>query len=238
MTTDPRAERKLPPSGAAAVNLPLAWQDLLRRTDLRGPGLFAAGYLAVSAFAALASGNGEFVFYIVVMCVLAVCVLAVHRRVLLSSGLLWCLSAWGLMHMAGGLMPVPENWPINGEQRVLYSLWLIPGVLKYDHITHAFGFGVTTWLCWQGLQRILSEAADVPVEAIRPTPGSLVLCAAGGMGFGALNEVVEFAAVLLMPSTNVGGYLNTGWDLVANLAGCLLAAVVILVGGQRETAAE
>jgi len=43
------------------------------------------------------------------------------------------------------------------------------------------------------------------------------------MGLGALNEVVEFAATRLMPRTNVGGYENTGWDLVSNLAGCLIA---------------
>lgn len=183
--------------------------------------------MAISAVAAIVGGNREFVFYIIVMSLLAVAVLAVHRRVLLSSGLLWCLSAWGLMHMAGGLMPVPESWPINGDQRVLYSLWLVPGYLKYDHITHAFGFGVTTWLCWHGLRRLLAVTAKRPIETVRPTLGSLVLSAAGGMGFGALNEVVEFTAVLLMPSTNVGGYTNTGWDLVANLAGCVVAAVVI-----------
>jgi hypothetical protein len=60
-----------------------------------------------------------------------------------------------------------------------------------------------------------------------------VLCAAGGMGFGALNEVVEFVAVLTLPETNVGGYENTGWDLVANLVGCVLAAVLIRLMDRR-----
>jgi hypothetical protein len=227
MTTDFTSERNLSPQPPAHPPLPLSWRQVLTRPEVQRPALFAGGYMAISAVAAIVGGNREFVFYIVVMCVLAAAVLAVHRRVLLSSGVLWCLSLWGLMHMAGGLMPVPESWPINGDQRVLYSLWLVPEYLKYDHITHAFGFGVTTWLCWQGLRRILSVTAGVPIETVRPTLGSLVLCAAAGMGFGALNEVVEFTAVLLMPSTNVGGYLNTGWDLVSNLAGCVVAAVVI-----------
>ena len=56
-----------------------------------------------------------------------------------------------------------------------------------------------------------------------------------GMGFGALNEVVEFAAVLLIPDTNVGGYTNTGWDLVSNLVGCVIAATAI-AWGQRGKA--
>jgi hypothetical protein len=55
----------------------------------------------------------------------------------------------------------------------------------------------------------------------------LVLCAAGGCGFGAFNEVVEFIAVLTIPNTNVGGYENTGWDLVANLVGSVSAAILI-----------
>ena len=47
------------------------------------------------------------------------------------------------------------------------------------------------------------------------------------MGFGALNEVVEFIASLTLPETNVRGYENTGWDLVFNLLGSLLAAIII-----------
>jgi hypothetical protein len=46
-----------------------------------------------------------------------------------------------------------------------------------------------------------------------------------------LNEIVEFAATLLVPETNVGGYLNTGWDLVANATGATTAALVIWLRG-------
>ena len=125
--------------------------------------------------------------------------------------------------MAGGLLHLPDGWPMeNGS--VLYNLWLIPGLLKYDQLVHAYGFGITTWLCWQALSVGIAR-----VSKIRPTPtiGLMVLCAAGGMGFGAFNEVVEFVATLTIPKTNVGGYVNTGWDLVANLVGCGLAAILI-----------
>jgi hypothetical protein len=57
--------------------------------------------------------------------------------------------------------------------------------------------------------------------------GSLILCGAASLGFGALNEVVEFVATLSIPETNVGGYENTGWDLVANLVGVALASLII-----------
>ena len=46
-------------------------------------------------------------------------------------------------------------------------------------------------------------------------------------GRGALNEVVEFAASHLLSATNVGGYENTGRDLVANLCGSLTAGVLL-----------
>lgn len=188
---------------------------------------FNAAYLLAATVVAMSAGNREFAFYLVVMVLLIAAVLVVHQRVQLSRGVLWALSVWGLAHMAGGLVPVPDTWPINGNIRVLYSLWIIPDLLKYDHLVHAYGFGVTTWLCWQGLRRILADHTRQPITEIRPTPGMLTLAAAAGMGFGAANEVVEFIATLIVPETNVGGYVNTGWDLVSNLTGCIAAAVLI-----------
>ena len=67
----------------------------------------------------------------------------------------------------------------------------------------------------------------------RPTAGMLLICACAGMGLGATNEVVEFAATLLMPETNVGGYMNTGWDLVSNLIGATTAATWIWLSCRR-----
>jgi hypothetical protein len=191
--------------------------------------VFNAAYLVAATMVAVRRGNAEFAFYLAVMVLLGMAVLVVHHRVRLSLGVLWGLSLWGLAHMAGGLAPVPDHWPINGEIRVLYSLWLIPGWLKYDHIVHAYGFAVTTWLCWEGLRRIIADHLQKPVAVVRPTLGMLILASAAGLGLGAMNVVVEFIATLLVPETNVGGYINTGWDLVSNLAGCIAAAMIIRV---------
>jgi hypothetical protein len=196
-------------------------------TTLRRVLGFSGCYLSAAVVAAIATGNGEFVFYIVVMFVLLGAALLVHRKVGLSPLVLWGLSFWGLVHMAGGLVPVPESWPINGEIRVLYSWWLIPDYLKFDQLVHAYGFGITAVMCWESFRWILSQQTGKPINAIQPTPGILTLSAAAGMGFGALNEVVEFTATLLIPGTNVGGYVNTGWDLVSNLVGVTLAAFFI-----------
>lgn len=186
--------------------------------------LFTGAYVLVAGVASVSFGNKEFLFYIITMLVLIAAVLMIHRRMPLYAAQLWALSIWGLAHMGGGLLPVPETWRIDRGQRVLYSLWLIPNLLKYDQLVHAYGFAVTTWLCWHGLhQQLLARSK----ENVFPSIGMLTLAAAGGMGFGALNEVIEFMAVLTIPNTNVGGYINTGWDLIFNLIGCLIAAVLI-----------
>src|SRR5262245_44542580 len=105
---------------------------------------FSLAYLVAAPLCAWAAGNGEFLFYVVVMLLLFAAVGVLHGRARLSLGGLWALSIWGALHMAGGLVPVPENWPIDGDVRVLYSLWLIPGRLKYDQVTHFYGFAVLT----------------------------------------------------------------------------------------------
>ena len=189
---------------------------------------FTLAYLVAALLIAVGRGNLEFLFYIAVMLVLMGTVWLVHRYVGLNGAVLWGLSVWGLAHMAGGLLVVPEGWPVNAESRVLYTMWIIPGRLKYDHVVHAYGFGMTTWVCWQGLRAAIRRRAGV----VRPTFGLMVLSATAGLGFGALNEVVEFVATLLIPETNVGGYRNTGWDLVANLFGATVAATLIWLLGR------
>lgn len=195
--------------------------------------LFTSVYLVGALITAVQVSNDEFLLYIGVVVLMTGVVWVVHGRVALTSGALWCLSIWGLAHMAGGLVMVPESWPVMGTNRVLYSLWLIPDRLKYDHLVHAYGFGVTTWVCWQGLRAALGGRP----HRVRPTTGLMVLSAAAGLGFGALNEVIEFAATLLVPETNVGGYLNTGWDLVANLFGATVAVTAIWIS-DRSTPPE
>jgi uncharacterized membrane protein YjdF len=186
--------------------------------------VFTGLYMVLAIAGAISSGNREFIIYIGVMLVLIPTIFTVHRRYPLTAPLLWAFSVWGLLHMAGGLSPIPPGWFREGPHAVLYSWWIVPGFLKYDQVTHAYGFGITSWLCWHILKCSLRSPDGSPV---RPTPGILVLCVAAGMGFGAFNEVIEFAATLILPDTNVGNYANTGWDLVANLIGSLIAVMII-----------
>ncbi|MCP3919254.1 MAG: DUF2238 domain-containing protein [bacterium] len=184
--------------------------------------LFTLLYMAIAAPVAWRSSNHEFVFYVGIMIVLAALIFVVDRRVGLHPLTLWALSFWGLLHMLGGLVVVSE------EIGVLYGYWLVPGRLKFDQLVHGYGFAVSTWLCWQGIVHRDAER--------RPSAGNLFLAALAGMGLGALNEIVEFIATITIPETNVGGYVNTGWDLVANAVGATLAAVVIAVACRATSA--
>lgn len=185
--------------------------------------VFILSYMGTALIYALYTSNCEFILYICITFVILVFVTQAHRRIGFTDITLWLLAIWGFLHMIGGLVPVPESWAIEGDIRVLYSWWIIPEKLKYDNFVHVFGFATTTWCCWQGLM------ATVKAKTMRPTFGRLTLVVMASMGFGAMNEVFEFIAVLTVPNTNVGGYINNSWDLIYNLVGCLIAAMAIRI---------
>lgn len=191
--------------------------------------LVAVLYLVAAISAAITLQNWEFLkIYIPFFIAIAALVSFMHRRVNFSQVLLWSLTLWGAMHLAGGLVRIPDGWNFDGDQQVLYSWWVIGHWLKYDHVVHAFGFGTCTWLTWEALRASIQARLG---RKLYPSMGMIFLCVFTGMGLGALNEIVEFIAVLSVPETNVGGYVNTCWDLVANLAGCLFVGVLILFRG-------
>lgn len=184
-----------------------------------------ASYLAAAGVGIFITRNLEFAFYLATLLVLIAVVLVVHHRSGLSEGVLWAFTLWGAAHMTGGLLPVPAGWAYHGDTPVMYSAWILPGWLKYDHVVHAWGFGACTVLCWQALASLLSAGDTAGRAQMTPSGGAALLCALAACGLGAANEMVEFVATVTMPSTNVGGYVNTALDLCANAVGAAVAAV-------------
>lgn len=182
-------------------------------------GVFTLAYLLGAVAFALRRWNPEFLFYAAVMALEIGAVVWLHRRARLPLWLLWALSVWGLIHMLGGTVPIPSSVAEPGVPPVLYNFRPHPSMPKFDQAAHAYGFFVATCAAWHALR------AAAP--ALRPTTGVLIGVALTGMGLGAINEVIEFAATRLLSETNVGGYVNTGWDLVSNLVGCVAAAVSV-----------
>lgn len=206
----------------------IAYLPLLVDSRLIIVAAFTLLYLLAALIYGLASGNHEFVFYVVILIPVVVAVGVLHARVRLTAPVLWGLSVWGLVHMLGGTLAIPQTFAEPDTPAVLYNLRPAPYLPKFDQIVHFYGFFIATLAAWQGLRAATHGH-------LRPTIGTLIAVVCVGMGLGAANEMIEFAAVVTLPETNVGGYMNTGWDLVANTLGCLAAAVVIrLKAGGRD----
>jgi uncharacterized membrane protein YjdF len=177
--------------------------------------LFVILYMSICSLAALNQGNTEFLMYAAMMVVFILLTLAINMRVHFTRSALWLLAIWGCLHMLGGTVPIAQRFVLGDGSPVLYSLRIHPDLPRYDQLTHAFGFFGATVACWESVRVLLSARKGVALS---------VVAVLMGMGLGALNEVFEFAATRVT-DTNVGGYTNTGWDLVSNTIGALCAGV-------------
>ncbi len=185
--------------------------------------LFTLLYVGSFGVYYLSTGNYEFMWYVVVVVFFMAFIGGTLKVSRLPVYLLWLLSLWGLLHMAGG------GIKINGE--VLYAKVLIPfvtlgelSILKYDQLVHAYGFGVAAIVLYVLLSRSIRGTL---------TPfwfGAVVVL--GAMGLGVINELVEFAAVLVVPN-GVGGYFNTLLDLVFNTIGAVVAVLALHFFGKK-----
>ena len=174
--------------------------------------LFNLFYILPFTFYYLSRKNYEFLWYVSVLVFFYVLILATLPKSKFDGTILWGLSLWGFLHMAGGGIRIGEN--------VLYDLVLFPVVLrgeitilKFDQFVHFFGFAVTTLAGFHLLRPHLNQSVNWKVISF--------ILVGFGMGMGALNEVVEFIAVTSFSQTGVGGYTNTALDLVFNLFGAL-----------------
>jgi len=157
----------------------------------------------------LAAGSSLTVSYLVIVGAGALVVGVVDRRAGFSRVALVGLAAWGAGHLAGGIVE------LDGE-RILYNA-LLPGRIHLDNVVHFVGFGAAGLACWEALTR-----RRWSLSAVGTWFGVWLLA----MGVGALNEVIEFGITHVQAETQIGGYQNTGRDLVANMLGGALAGVI------------
>ena len=175
------------------------------------PGLsvfFTVYYLALLVYGFI-QGNQQTPFYALFLAIAAFVVARLHARHGLSGFVLWGLCAWGFMHMMGGLIE------IGGE--VIYEHSLGPDQLRFDKFVHFFGFGFATLASYELLR--VTFGRDEPARSVA------IVAFLIGIGIGGINETIEFGITLLPGESNVGGFSNTGWDLVANALGAATAAV-------------
>jgi uncharacterized membrane protein YjdF len=176
-------------------------------------GIYYAGLLALGAV----TGQAQTVFYAVFIGAAALAVARLYERARFSSLALWGLAAWGFGHMVGGLFEV------HGD--VLYELSLGAGELRFDKLVHFVGFGFATLAAFEMLRARVAPEDESPSLA---TVAWFI-----GVGLGGLNETVEFLITRLPFESHVGGFSNTGWDLVANALGATVAAVGAVLRERR-----
>jgi putative membrane protein len=181
---------------------------------------FTGLYMLIFGVHYLRAFNIEFLAYYLVLVAGFFFVFTTLERSRFPLYILWGLSLWGLLHMAGGSVPVGDG--------VLYGYKIYPFlvgegqlyILKMDQVIHAFGFGVASLVAYHLLK----------VHAFRPEASRTWLAVSAvliGIGLGSLNEVIEFLIVLTVEYNGVGDLYNMGLDLIFNLAGAIIAVALV-----------
>ncbi len=196
-TPDPaRSPRHGRPHG---VRVDRAWNVAL----LAATATAVAGLLVLGA----RSGRPNWPVYLVVVAVGAIVAVVVHARHPLSRATRIGLALFAVGHVAGGMVPVGTG--------VLYGVWILEPIVRYDNVQHAWGFGIVGRAAWEVLRGRLAPARDDPGIVA----WVVVLAATAA---GSVNEIIEWVMTLTIPGTDVGGYDNTARDLVANVVGGVL----------------
>ena len=164
-----------------------------------------------------ASGAPSTVGYVLSVIIIGAGTLWLRRAVVPGPTALG-LALAAILDLAGGLINVGSNVLYNASIGP-YSRTLGTHYLQYDHFVHAYVSLVVTCAAWSILA--------VPRLATHRRQDLIILTAGLALGLGALNEVVEFAATLAHHGAHVGGYYNTGWDLICNLIGAVAGGLLI-----------
>ena len=178
----------------------------------------------IFSFVFLQRKNYEFMIYIGVIIGFMALILSTNRKINYPNSVLGGLTFWSVLHMSGG------GIYINGQKLYAMTIYPIVGepynIFKFDQFVHIVGFFVATLVAYHLIKPKL-------VKGHKWAALSIVVVMAG-FGFGALNEVIEFAATVIVPETGVGGYENTALDLVADLIGAVLAMGYIYGRGKTS----
>jgi len=164
--------------------------------------------------------------YIGVIIFFLILIIFTNKKVYYPQSVLYGLTLWAAMHMIGG------GIYIGGKK--VYEIILLPlvgdpySILRYDQVVHIIGFGVATLLMYYLIKPLLLQ----PIE--KKTSLAIVVIMAG-LGVGAVNEILEFIATVVVPETGVGGYINTSLDLVSDLIGAIFAYLFLTIQSNKST---
>lgn len=178
---------------------------------------FSALYLALGGLYFARDLNLEFVIYVAVIVAIFGGVFATLRFTQFPVWMLWLLSVWGLMHVAGGAVPTSDG--------VLFAYRIYPFfdaggefyILKYDQVVHFYLYALVALMSYHVLR--------VPF-AVKGSTFLVALAAALiSLGVSGLNEIMEFLIAVTVERNGVGGYENAMLDLCFNWSGAVVAVI-------------
>jgi len=187
------------------VNVSIRTVDPAELTALR---LLSAGTILLGTYGAVTHSPNT-IPYVATVVALAVVLVRV-RRTAMPPAITIGLACLGIAHLAGGLITVGDD--------VLYNAHAGLHAIEYDHFVHSAGVFLGTVTLWTVL---------IPQRLERDAPRLILIVVLGGLGLGAINETIEFLLTVVHGGTHVGGYTNTGWDLVSNVVGALAAGAYL-----------
>ena len=172
---------------------------------------FTLAYLFLFSLYAVFNNNYEFLYYSIVMSVLLFGIVSYSKKVYYPLEIVLGLVVFGFLHIIGG------NFHIYGVR--IYDYWLVEGLFKFDNLMHMLGSFLVGIAAYSLIKPHIKEVPR------RLAWTMLILIV---MGVGAMNEVLEFIAVVFLGAADeVGGYFNNAVDLVFNFIGGVLACIGI-----------
>jgi len=159
--------------------------------------------------------NTEFIYYSLIISLLAAFILINQKRLHLSPMLAAAMAMHGTLHILGG------NIYPDGAR--LYDTWLIKNVFRWDNLVHLWGSMVWCLVTYSLLPPMVRQWGK---QSKRFILISLYLMT---MGLGALMELIELGGVVFLDAPGVGDYLNNATDLFFNSAGAIIGCLLIFI---------
>ncbi len=159
--------------------------------------------------------NYEFLLYAVTVIILIIILYQTDQYFKFNKLGLWLFNIWLVLHILGGLASYDG---VRFYDLILLDLVGEPYyILKYDQFVHFYCYIVIAMLMWSVIHSIVKQNISNTVACI------ITILAASSLG--ALNEIIEFLAFIMLGTEGVGGYVNTAIDLVANLLGAIVGTL-------------
>lgn len=182
---------------------------------------FSALYLIAGGIYFLRDFNNEFVIYVAVIVAIFIGVFTTLWQTQFPIWMLWLLSVWGLMHVAGGAVQIGDG--------VLFAYKIYPFldlggdffILKYDQFVHAYLYGLVALMAHHTLRGPLKVAGHTFLVGLAAAMISL--------GISGLNEIMEFLIAISLEENDVGGYENAMLDSIFNFSGATLALGILYI---------